>query len=125
MLDKLAPRERQVVDLLYKLGASTVSEVCDKLPVTLSASAVRAMLTRLEDKGYVARRQSDRGYVYAPAVPDSAASQSALQQVVSTFFGGSPAGAATALLGMSEKLDTKELDALEALIAKARKEQSK
>lgn len=125
MLDKLAPRERQVVDLLYKLGASTVSEVCDRLPVTLSASAVRAMLTRLEDKGYVARRQSDRGYVYAPAVPDSAASQSALQQVVSTFFGGSPAGAATALLGMSEKLDTKELDALEALIAKARKEQSK
>lgn len=124
MLDKLAPRERQVVDLLYKRGASTVSDVCDNLPVTLSASAVRAMLTRLESKGYVAREHSDRGYVYIPAVSDTTAKQSALQQVVTTFFGGSPAGAASALLGMSGKLDDKELDALEALIAKARKEQS-
>jgi hypothetical protein len=36
------------------------------------------------------------------------------------FFHGSPAGAATALLGMSERLDESELDELEALIARAR-----
>jgi hypothetical protein len=37
------------------------------------------------------------------------------------FFDGSPANAASALLGMSEKLKDNELDELEAMIARARK----
>ena len=122
MLDKLAPRERQIVDMLYVHGPSTVGDICEALPVELSASAVRAMLTRLEGKGYVRRQASDRGFVYAPAVPESTARKSALKQVVSTFFNGSPASAASALLGMSDKLSESELDDLEQMIAHARKE---
>jgi predicted transcriptional regulator len=122
MLDKLAPRERQIVDMLYVHGPSTVGDICDALPVELSASAVRAMLTRLEGKGYVRRQASERGFLYAPAVPETTARKSALKQVVSTFFNGSPASAATALLGMSDKLSESELDDLEQLIANARKE---
>ena len=122
MLDKLAPRERQIVDMLYVHGASTVGDICQALPVELSASAVRAMLTRLESKGFVRRQASDRGFLYAPAVPESAARKSALKQVVSTFFNGSPASAATALLGMSDKLSENELADLEQMIANARKE---
>lgn len=122
MLDKLAPRERQIVDMLYARGASTVGELCDALPVELSASAVRAMLTRLESKGFVRRQASERGFLYAPAVPEATARKSALKQVVSTFFNGSPASAATALLGMSDKLSEAELADLEQMIANARKE---
>jgi len=125
MLDKLPPRERQIVDLLYARGDATVAEVCEALPVALSSSAVRAMLTRLEGKGMVQRRPSEKGYVYAPAVPRTAAKQSALKQVVRVFFDGSPVGAASALLGMSGKLADEELDELERLIADARKGQGK
>jgi predicted transcriptional regulator len=121
MLDKLPPRERQIVDLLYVRGESTVADVGEGLPVQLSASAVRAMLTRLEAKGFVQRRHTERGYVYAPAVPEAKAKQSALSQLVRVFFNGSPVGAASALLGMSEKLEDKELDELERMIADARK----
>lgn len=121
MLEKLPPRERQIVDLLYVQGGRTVAEVCEALPDPLTASAVRAMLTRLEAKGYVRREQSERGYVYAPAVPEAKAKQSALSQLVRTFFGGSPVGAATALLGMSAKLDDDELAELERSIAAVRK----
>ena len=122
MLNKLAPRERQIVDMLYVHGPSTVGDICTALPVELSASAVRAMLTRLEGKGFVRRQASERGFLYAPAVPESAARKSALSQVVSTFFNGSPASAATALLGMSDKLSETELDDLEQMIAHARQE---
>ena len=122
MLDKLAPRERQIVDMLYARGASTVGELCDALPVELSASAVRAMLTRLESKGFVRRQASERGFLYAPAVPEATARKSALKQVVRTFFNGSSASAATALLGMSDKLSEAELADLEQMIANARKE---
>jgi len=121
MLEKLPPRERQIVDLLYAGGGKTVAEVCEALPDQLSASAVRAMLTRLEAKGYVKRTSSDKGFIYAPAVPESKAKQSALSQLVRTFFGGSAVGAATALLGMSAKLDDDELAELERTITEARK----
>ena len=121
MLDALPPRERQIVDLLYARGEATVAEICDGLPVILSGSAVRAMLTRLEGKGFVRRQHSERGFLYAPEVAEAAAKQSVLSHVVETFFNGSPASAASALLGMSGRLRDDELDELERLIASARK----
>ena len=120
MLSKLPPRERQIVDLLYERGAMAVAEICDSLPDRLSGSAVRAMLQRLERKGFVQREDSDRGFVYMPVVADSVARKSALSEVVRVFFNGSAAGAATALLGMSDRLDNEELQKLEQMIAQAR-----
>jgi len=120
MLSKIPPRERQIVDILYERGPLPVADICDALPDQLSGSAVRAMLKRLEDKGYVQRSDSERGYLYSPAVSETAAKKSALSDVVKTFFNGSPASAASALLGMSDRLDADELDALEAMIARAR-----
>lgn len=121
MLDSLAPRERQIVDILYQRGDATVAEVREALPDPLTASAVRAMLTRLEAKGMVERRGSERGFVYAPRVPQSEATRSALSQVVKVFFNGSAIGAASALLDMSGPLGDQDLDELERLIAEARK----
>lgn len=121
MLSKLPPRERQVVDVLYQKGPLAVSEICDALPVQLSGSAVRAMLKRLEDKGFVRRSGSDRGFLYSPVLSDAVAKKSALSDIVKVFFNGSPASAASALLGMSDKLKEDELDELEEMIARARK----
>src|SRR3954471_13839923 len=120
MLSKLPPRERQIVDILYERGSLLVSDICDALPDPLSGSAVRAMLKRLEDKGYVTRNESERGYLYSPTVSNSVAKKSALSEIVRVFFNGSAASAATALLGMSDRLDTDELDELEQMIARAR-----
>jgi predicted transcriptional regulator len=122
MLSKLPPREKQIVDILYERGPLPVTDICDALPDQLSGSAVRAMLKRLEDKGFVSRSESDRGFIYSPMVSDSVAKKSALSDIVKTFFNGSPASAASALLGMSDRLDGDELDALEKMIAKARKD---
>jgi len=121
MLSKLPPRERQIVDILYERGPVLVSEICEALPDQLSGSAVRAMLKRLEDKGYVQRKESDRVFLYSPAVSETAAKKSALSEIVRVFFNGSPASAASALLGMSEKLKEDELDQIEQMIARARK----
>jgi predicted transcriptional regulator len=120
MLSKLPPRERQIVDILYQQGPLPVADICDALPDQLSGSAVRAMLKRLEDKGYVQRTDSERGYLYSPTVADSVAKKSALSDIVKTFFNGSPASAASALLGMSDRLKEDELDELEQMIARAR-----
>jgi predicted transcriptional regulator len=121
MLSKLPPRERQIVDILYQNGSLSVAEICDVLPVQLSGSAVRAMLKRLEDKGFVQRSDSERGFVYSPVLSDTVAKKSALSEIVRVFFNGSPASAASALLGMSDKLKEEELDQLQQMIADARK----
>src|SRR3954447_8281066 len=121
MLSKLPPRERQIVDILYERGDLAVAEICEALPVRLSGSAVRAMLKRLEDKGFVQRGESERGFMYSPVLSDSVAKKSALSDIVRVFFNGSPASAASALLGMSGKLKEDELDKLEQMIARARK----
>ena len=120
MLSKLPPRERQIVDILYERGPVAVSDICEALPDQLSGSAVRAMLKRLEDKGFVQRTDSERGFLYSPAVSETAAKKSALSEIVRVFFNGSPASAASALLGMSDRLEGKDLDDLEAMIARAR-----
>jgi predicted transcriptional regulator len=78
------------------------------------------MLKRLEDKGFVQRTDSERGYLYSPSVSDTVAKKSALSEIVRVFFNGSPASAASALLGMSDKLQEDELSELEKMIAKAR-----
>jgi predicted transcriptional regulator len=122
MLSKLPPRERQIVDILYQQGPLLVAEVCEALPDQLSGSAVRAMLKRLEDKGYVQRTESERGYLYSPVLSDTVAKKSALSEIVRVFFNGSPASAASALLGMSEKLKEDELNELEQMIARARRQ---
>ena len=121
MLSKLPPRERQIVDLLYQRSEMAAAEICDSLPDNPSGSAVRTMLKRLEDKGYVQRSESDRGFLYSPAVADTVAKKSALSEIVRVFFNGSPASAASALLGMSGKLKEDELNELEQMIAQARK----
>jgi predicted transcriptional regulator len=121
MLSKLPPRERQIVDILYERGPVAVADICEALPVQLSGSAVRAMLKRLEDKGFVERSESDRGYLFSPVVSETVAKKSALSEIVRVFFNGSAASAASALLGMSDKLKEDELDELEQMIARARK----
>ena len=121
MLSTLPPRERQIVDILYQRGRSTVAEIGEALADELTGSAIRAMLKRLEDKGFVARQPSEAGFRYAPAVPETAARKSALGQVVKTFFNNSPVGAVSALLGMQDNLGNEDLDELERLIAEARK----
>ena len=120
MLNKLPPRERQIVNLLYERGEMAVADICDSLPENPSGSAVRTMLKRLEEKGFVQRTESERGFLYSPVLSDSVARKTALSDVVKTFFNGSPVGAASALLGMSDKLNNDDLDELEAMIAKAR-----
>ena len=121
MLSKLPPRERQIVDILYERGPLLVADICEALPDQLSGSAVRAMLKRLEDKGFVQPDESERGFLYSPTLSDSVAKKSALSEIVRVFFNGSPASAASALLGMSDRLKDDELSELEQMIARARK----
>jgi BlaI family transcriptional regulator, penicillinase repressor len=122
----LARRERQIMDILYRLGKATAGEVMAALPGEPSYSTVRTQLRVLEQKGHARHEEQGLRYVYAPAIPRHAARRSALRHVVDTFFAGSAEKTVAALLGGDgARLSEEELDRLANLIAKARKEGSR
>lgn len=119
----LSRRERQIMDVIYARGSATVREVMAGIPDPPSYSAVRAMLKILEEKGHLQHRQDGPRYVYLPVVPRDEASESALKQMLRTFFDGSTERAVAALLDMSSAdLSPEELDRLAGLIEHGRKE---
>jgi len=99
----LSRRERQVMDILYRLGSATAREVLVELPDPPSYSAVRALLATLETKALVRHSKDSRRYVYHPAVPEKRAKRSAIKQLVSTFFEGKPENLVASLLDPNDQ----------------------
>ena len=120
MIDTLARREREIFEILCSAGESSAAEVRKRRADAPSHSAVRTMLSRLEKRGLVRHRASDQTYIYSSVPQPAKVRKSALQKFVQTFFEGSAAGAATALLGLSPKLSAEEADALQRAIDAAR-----
>jgi BlaI family transcriptional regulator, penicillinase repressor len=120
---QLGRRERQIMDVVYRCGRASVTEVLAELPDPPTYSAVRGMLRLLEDKGFVRHEQEGLKYVYVPADDTRQVRANALKHIVKTFFGGSPEQAVAALLEMSDsKLSIKDKQYLSQMIKKAQQE---
>jgi BlaI family penicillinase repressor len=119
--DPLSRRERQIMDIIYARGQATAAEVTAALADPPSYSAVRALLRILEQKGHLRHQQDGPRYVFLPTVSRDRARRSALRNLVRTFFDGSSAQAAAALIDQAQ-LSNEEFDRLAEAIDKARKE---
>ena len=120
---QLSRRERQIMDVIYRRGRATAADVHADLPDPPSYSAVRALLRVLESKGHLSHASDGPRYVYAPTVPRGRARDSALRQLVGTFFDGSTEAAVAALLDLNAtRLSDAELNRLAGLIAQAKRE---
>ena len=93
----LSRRERQIMDVIYRLGEAGAAEVVEHLPDRPAYNSVRVTLGILERKGMVRHRREGTRYVYSPTVPAERARDSALRHVVRTFFRGSPSKAVLTL----------------------------
>lgn len=120
---QLSRREREIMDVIYRRGRATAADVHEGIPNPPGYSAVRALLRVLESKGHLRHVADGPRYVYSPTVPRERARDSALRQLVGTFFDGSTEAAVAALLDLSAaKLSDAELNRLAGLIAVAKKE---
>lgn len=118
----LSRRERQILDVVYRLGKATAADVHAALPDAPTYTTVRGLLRVMTDKGYVRHTREGRRYVYASSTPRRAAGASSIAHVVRTFFGDSPADAMAALLGSEkDRISDAELARLAAIVAEARR----
>jgi BlaI family penicillinase repressor len=122
-LQKLTRRERQIMDVLYRRGRATVTEIMESISDAPSYSGVRGMLRVLEEKKHIRHEEKDLRYVYLPIVPRDKARRSAVLHMLDTFFEGSPEQAVSTLLDVSaSNLSSEDYDRIAALIEKARQE---
>ena len=119
----LSRRERQIMDILFARGRATGPEIQEGLADKPNYSSVRTILRVLERKGYVRHFEEGLRYVYEPTVARAAASRSALQRIIRTFFDGSAKEAVAALLDPGAfHLNEGELQELGRMIERAKKE---
>lgn len=118
-----SPREREILEVIYAAGPSTVADVRAQLSGSPGYSAVRTMLARLVEKGHLRHRRVGTRYVYSPTRTREVVSKGALRWVLNTYFGGSLAQAVTTLVGDgSTSLSAEEAAEIEACLAAVREE---
>jgi len=119
----LGRRERQILDVIFRLGEASVGDVLEHLPDPPVYDSVRTMIRLLERKGYLRHRREGTKYIYRPIQSHESASRSALSHLMKTFFQGSAAETVAAIFDVSsDDLSDEELKRLEQLIEQARKE---
>jgi predicted transcriptional regulator len=119
----LARREREIMDVVYRLGSATSRQIRDELHDPPHPAAVRTLLRILESKGQLRHLKDGPRHVYLPTTPRTVAQRSAVRHLLSTFFGGSRAAAVAALLDEGEQpLTPAEREALAGVVKRLRAE---
>jgi len=123
LITHLSRRERQIMDAIYQKGEATVAEVREFLPSPPSYSSVRALLTVLENKGYLKHKEEGRRYIYYPTIALDRVKRSALKHLMETFFEDSAEGVIAALLDIrGVELSDEEWERITRMIEEAKKE---
>jgi predicted transcriptional regulator len=114
---QMSRRERQIMDIIYRLGQASAKDVQENLPDPPSYSAVRALLVTLENKGMVKHAKESRRYIYKPAIAEKKARKSALKNLISTFFEGKPENLVAALLDEKDQnLSKDQIDEIRNMV---------
>ncbi len=119
---KLTRRERQIIDIVYRLETASVHDVIDQMIDPPSYSAIRALMRLMEEKGYIKHKKQGAKYIYSPTQSRTNASKSAIKNLVNTFFDNSTEDAVAALLDSSEiKLSDSEMKRISKIISAKKK----
>lgn len=115
------------MNLVWGLGESTSADIIDAFTKhrPLAPTTIRTVLANIEEKGYLERvPTTERALRYRPSFPRETVATQTLQQLVGRLFGGSPKAAIAQLLA-DEELDAAELEEIQKLVSRRRKEMAR
>ena len=107
-METLTKLELQIMQVIWRLGASTVTAVQAGLEQQLAYTTVQTMLNILQRKGKLKRKLQGRAYVYSATVSEANASGSALRDLVNRMFGGSSEELVMSLI-KTRQIDAKKI----------------
>ena len=123
---QLGALEARVMNAVWDAERASVQDVLRALEPEkeLAYTTIMTVLSRLTEKGFLAREKDGRAYVYRPLVSRESMADSALRTVIERFFEGVEEKAVAHLLGRGESISQDELEALEAALRKKRRRKS-
>ncbi|MHC5062597.1 MAG: BlaI/MecI/CopY family transcriptional regulator [Planctomycetota bacterium] len=122
---ELSKREREVMDIVLRLGEATVKEVFTSMNDAPSYNSVRATMTVMVEKGHLRFRREGKRFIYKSSRPKERTRSSALQHLVANFFDGSTTSLVSTLLDLeSRKLSESDYKELMRMIREARQEKT-
>ncbi len=122
-ISELTRRERQIMEVIYRLQQATAMDIVDNLPGKPVNATIRTMLGVLEDKGYLQHVVEKGKFIYSPTISLSQARKTALDNVLDTFFKGAEASAVISILKKSDaSLTEKDAEMIVDLIRKSKTE---
>jgi BlaI family transcriptional regulator, penicillinase repressor len=104
----LTKLELQIMQVIWRLGASNVSAVQEGLEQKLAYTTVQTMLNILERKGKLKRKLQGRAYVYSATMTEAKASSHAVRDLVDRMFGGSSEELVMSLI-KSRQIDARKI----------------
>ena len=121
--DGLSRRERQIMDVLYRLGRASAADIREAMTSPPTYTAVRTHLTILQEKGHIRFDRDGAKYIYEPVVPRDEMAKSIIGGVVQNFFGGSIERVVATLIDSQEATLTEDqYNRLQAIIDEARRQ---
>ncbi len=121
--EDLSKRERQIMDIIHRLGEASVGEVLEELSNPPGYNSVRMLMNILEEKGHLKHRNEKNKYFYSATLQKEVVKKSALDHLLSTYFNRSVPEVMSALLSQ-KRISANELEELSALIQKAKQSDS-
>lgn len=106
--DTLTKLELQIMQVIWRQGASNVSAVQAGLEQQLAYTTVQTMLNILQRKGKLKRKLRGRAYEYSATVTEARASGHAVRDLVDRMFGGSSEELVMSLI-KSRQIDAKKI----------------
>ncbi|HEB30578.1 MAG TPA: BlaI/MecI/CopY family transcriptional regulator [Spirochaetes bacterium] len=121
LLNDLSKRERQIMNIVYRMRNASAKEIQEKIPDPPGYSTIRKLLNILENKGFLKHIKIGLKYIYSPTISRKKAMRSALRQLLETYFDNSIEDAVSALIELkSGDLSDREFNNLISHIEKTR-----
>jgi BlaI family transcriptional regulator, penicillinase repressor len=124
MANALTDREAEIMQVLWKHGASTVAEVRERLPDELAYTTVLTFLRTMHTKGLVDYKQEGRAYRYCAKIQQQAARKTAVKHLMGKLFQGSADLLLTQLVA-EHKLDDDQVARIQKILEENRSSKRK
>ena len=113
--------EFEIMQVIWRRGASSTGEVQESLGRKLAYTTVQTVLNTLHRKGKLRRALDGRAYIYRASLTESHAVTAAVRQLVDRIFGGSSDELVMTLL-RSREIDPERIAELSRMVEQSRDE---
>ena len=117
----LTNAEHRIMEVIWAKGSATVADVVEALEGKDAYTTILTLMRILRAKGYLTARKEGRAFVFVPKLDRDTAARTAVHQLLTKFFSGSPGELVLTFL-REEELSPDEMEEIKRQIQHSEEE---